>query len=277
MNIYLTKSIMTIIATISLVGVIGDCGANNSTTTLDPIIVTPPGGAPSGPGGGGSGGGGGGGDGGGSDGGGGGGGYGGDDDEPLPCAFLALMKPPNCPNPIPAPNGYSYANDQFAPSSGLRKAISWIDNNAGAVDSARYVAIQSLNSHTTSIRALSTPLDQVNNMLLESWKTVCETQRADPQDEFARGFGGVSATNAERTCYEALDKLSAEAGNLNFQSYFIQQLQLIGIDLNDLGVPNTLINLFSPENSLTKKFETVTADATCAKWWGDVEANQCSF
>jgi hypothetical protein len=76
---------------------------------------------------------------------------------------------------------------------------------------------------------------------------------------------------------DLLERLQAEAGDPGFRSYFFDWLNREGLALDDLGIPETLINTLSPSNSLQVKFNMVTADAQCSKWWTDVTANQCSL
>lgn len=90
----------------------------------------------------------------------------------------------------------------------------------------------------------------------------------------------VEMSHMERNCLEVLALLQAEAGNPGFRSYFFDWLEREGLHLDDLqidgvGIPETLIDWLSPSNSLRIRYDMISADSKCAKWWIDAQANQC--
>jgi hypothetical protein len=208
-------------------------------------------------------------------GGGGGGGGGGEDPSPTPtpCELLQRNKPANCPNPIPYPNGYAYGRDQYPGGSGIPRLIYWIDF-VGAVDpTAREFARRALSHHTIDLTQPFVTMDTANERLLLSVQTACHLQQAADRANFSL----VGPTQMELNCLEVLERLQAEAGDPGFRGYFYQWLDREGIHLDDLGIPETVIDWFAPNNSLRIRYNTITADATCSKWWIDAQANQCTF
>lgn len=201
-------------------------------------------------------------------------GGGGPPPESLPCAHLRQTKPASCPNPIAFPVGYNYGQGQYAGGSGLPKLLYWIHHQDGVGPAARQAARNGLAYHTSALANGFISLDRANESLLLAVHEACQlqTQYIDGINVFNTGL-----TASEIKCVDLLERLQAEAGDPGFRSYFFDWLNREGLALDDLGIPETLINTLSPSNSLQVKFNMVTADAQCSKWWTDVTANQCSL
>lgn len=74
----------------------------------------------------------------------------------------------------------------------------------------------------------------------------------------------------------ALDKILAETNEQQtFLQWILNWAGINGLDPADLGIPQTLINLGVPNNSVSIKFDRVAGDAICANWWQAVQQNQC--
>ena len=189
------------------------------------------------------------------------------------CSQLRDTKPLNCPNPIPMPSGYSYGRDAYPGGSGLPKLMYWIDFVGGVSPLAREHARQGLSHHTIDLMDEFLPLNIANERLVLSVQTACGLQNIEDQNNTFL----VGISHMEQRCIEVLERLQAEAGNPGFRGYFFSWLDREGIHLDDLGIPETILDFLSPSNSLTIKYNTIVADKKCAKWWIDAQANQCTF
>lgn len=49
---------------------------------------------------------------------------------------------------------------------------------------------------------------------------------------------------------------------------------MTGLDLSEF-IPDSLIDMLDPDNSLNRKWDLVTKDAKCASRWSDMDANGC--
>jgi hypothetical protein len=87
----------------------------------------------------------------------------------------------------------------------------------------------------------------------------------------------TAMTAMEQNCLDVLERLQAEAGDSGFRGYFFQWLDREGIHLDDLGIPETMLDWAAPSNSLRIRQQRVNADAVCAQWWIDAQANQCTL
>lgn len=191
-----------------------------------------------------------------------------------PCDHLRAEKPANCPNPIPFPHGYSYGFGQYAGGSGIPKLIWWIDHEDGVDQSARQIARNGLAYHTDAIANIFISLTQANQSLILAVQAACHQQHIiDSENPMIV----APVSWAEQRCLDVLERVQAESGDAGFRGYFYEWLNREGIHLDDLGIPETVIDLLSPSNSLNTKYNMVSADAKCSKWWNDVQANQCSI
>ena len=205
-------------------------------------------------------------------GGGGGGGVGGDPSPAVPCPTLILQKPAECPNPIPLPGGLDYGRDQFANGSGLAKVLYYREQESTAPKARGQVTV-ALNAQTSMMAEGIYSNNAINDIFFTYMSYACKYQT-----EASDGYRiGLTLTVPERLCLEAMGKAQAEAEQtMSFVPFFMNWLNKEGVDLSDL-FPQTLVNLLSPENSMTVKYNLVTKDATCSRWWQQMEQNQCSI
>ena len=169
--------------------------------------------------------------------------------------------------------GFDYGADDYMVGSGLSTAITSV--NAGSmVAGARQKMMDSLSVHTSDLTNLATPLNISNQRLLDGISEACDMQLGHDagNQPFSPHVTGVSG--GLRSCLGTLSRLYGEA-NQSYTSVFMGFLERNGIDLTDLGIPQTFINWFAPENSLNKKFELVTAQAQCNVWFAEVRNNGC--
>jgi hypothetical protein len=199
----------------------------------------------------------------------------GDDSPPLSndCNELRSMKPSNCPIPIPFPSGYGYGRDESPGGSGIPKLLYWIDFVGGVSSDARESARRALSSHTTDLMDEFLPSNIANQRLLLSVETACHLQHiADENNPWI-----IGTSHMEQKCIDVLERLQAEAGDPGFRGWFFGWLQREGIHLDDIGILESVVDWLAPSNSLRIKQSTIHADKKCAKWWSDVQANQCSL
>lgn len=217
-------------------------------------------------------------------GGGGGGGFGGDcstescqgNNYPAnTCTLHALVKPADCPEPIPMPAGPRYGQDKFRSGSALARAIAFIDNTTRGYDTTTQQKIaQALSDHTTDLRFVGIPLSTLNARLVEKVGIACDIQRVR-LDLYPMPFT-FRPTFGEYACAELVDQLAEETGEPQFLPWFITWLAKEGIDPTDSRfIPQTLVNFLSPANSLKQKFDQVEKDNICANWWDLKEGYGC--
>lgn len=189
------------------------------------------------------------------------------------CSQLRETKPPLCPNPIPMPSGYAYGQGAYPGGSGLPKLMYWIDFVGGISPLAREHARRGLSLHTSDLLDEFVSFDAANQRLILSVQTACGIQNSEDQNNsFIIGI-----SHMEQRCIEILERLQAEAGNPGFRGYFFSWLDREGIHLDDLGIPESILDYLSPSNSLTIKYNNISAEKKCARWWIDAQANQCTF
>ncbi|MEQ1514556.1 MAG: hypothetical protein ABL934_18015 [Lysobacteraceae bacterium] len=192
---------------------------------------------------------------------------------PSLCDELRDRKPDSCPNPIPFPNGYGYGRDAYPSGSGIPRLLYWIEHVGGVDSAAREWARSGLSLHTIDITQTFISIDRANERLLLSVQSACRMQsEADQQNPLL-----VDMSHMQRNCLEVLERLQAEAGDQGFRSYFFDWLEREGLHLDDLGIPETMLDWLAPSNSLRIRYDTISTDAKCAKWWIDAQANQCIF
>ena len=200
--------------------------------------------------------------------------------EQSPCEDLRKIKPQNCPNPIPLPNGYAYGRDVYPGGSGIARLLYWIEIAENVDPSAREYARRGLSYHTIDIAQTFVTGNLANERLLLSVHTACSLQHAADQQNplyTQNPFFNPEFSPMERNCLEVLEILQAEAGNPGFHGYFYDWMEREGVHLDDLGIPESLVEWLAPSNSLRLRHDTITANGQCAKWWIDAQANQCTF
>jgi hypothetical protein len=188
------------------------------------------------------------------------------------CATLLMSKPSGC-GQSESIDGHNYGSSSYAVGSGLATAISNTTNPLMA-SQARIQIQSSLSAHTANLGNLTLPLNTTNQTLIDGVALACEFQRqwdaANPP--FSPHSGGASP--GLRACLGTVTRLHGEA-NMSFTSFFQGWLANTGVVLADLGIPQTMINWFAPENSLTVKYEKITAQAQCNVWFSEVRNNGC--
>lgn len=86
---------------------------------------------------------------------------------------------------------------------------------------------------------------------------------------------GAALTKPEQYCIQMLKAFDAEANdNQNFMFWFIEHQRALGIPLENY-VPYGIIDLIDTRNSIGEKWRAVTEDASCSKWWTQVQNNMC--
>ncbi len=208
---------------------------------------------------------------GGNHGGGGDGGHGSTGPHPR-CTELLARKPPQCPNPIPLPGGPEYGRERYPNGSGLAKLLYYREQPSTS-PRARGQVTAALNGHTNFIVAGGYPVNQINEQFFRTLSNACSLQTQD-SDSYRLGIG---LTNPERLCLGAMGRLQAEAEpTMSFTQFFAQWLNREGISLSDY-FPQTLVNALNPANSLRIKYDHVTQETTCSRWWTQIQEKQCSI
>lgn len=219
--------------------------------------------------------------------GGGGGGYGGvsstttQEQNPVPpegCRAFLAEKPADCPNPIPFPEGATYGRDRFRGGSAMAQAIAFATNTTNGYDvTAKSMITQALSDQTRDIGAWYNPLSLINSRLQTAITNACNLQKQN-LDAHPPFVGRPTA--GERACASVLDSVVDENGDAGFIPWFLNWLSVQRIDIGDLtgviNLPQTVMNLLDPQNTLTQKFDFVTKDAQCASWWAWQETYQCT-
>lgn len=187
--------------------------------------------------------------------------------DPDPCDYLIQTKPADCPNPIPRPSGYAYGKEMYPQTSAMSNLLNIVDN-PGA-DAASKVAIrEALAWQTEQFANLSPAFDQVIDVFVFQIKMGCDYELA------RKDANGIP----ELMCLSALDKVLAETDKQQtLIEWILDWFGVNGFDPADLGIPQTLINLASPENSIMLKYNHVVADAKCSNWWQAVQQRRCAF
>jgi hypothetical protein len=188
------------------------------------------------------------------------------------CASLLLAKPAGCESPSEI-NGADYGADSYVVSSGLATAISNISNSRICAPARAHLAF-SLAKHTIDVANLTNPTEASNQALIDGVAIACEMQKQyDTNHPPISSYpGGVSP--GLKACIGTASRLSGEATG-STSSDFINFLYRYGINLADLGVPQTIINWLAPENSLKKKFDIAAVQAQCNVWFSEVRSNGC--
>ncbi len=197
---------------------------------------------------------------------------GGDNGADQYCPILLRSKPSGCASEG-AIQGADYASDKFMIGSGLATALSNLSNSSITAQSRG--AIQaSLAQHTVDLSDIRRPLNEVNRTLIDGLVQACELQSqhdaANPP--FSPHPSGVSP--GLKACLATVSRVNGEADS-NFGSFFQTWLHTKGIVLSDLGIPQTIINWFAPENSLNVKFEKANEQKQCNLWFKEVRENGC--
>lgn len=213
---------------------------------------------------------------------GGGGGWGGggntEDGRPQPppdpqtyCPFLMSIKPQSCPNPIPHPRGYEYGQEAFPSGTAMARAIYYINHQPGVSDQVKARFREALEIQTWSFSARINPFSETMGHVTKRLTDACDMQLA-----YTAQISPVRST-ADKNCLEIVDQVIAESNNRqSFWQWFVNWNEEKGIDLSDLGIPRTIINLIIGKNSVFTKYNKVTDDELCSSWWEEVQYTGCS-
>lgn len=195
------------------------------------------------------------------------------DEPPLPCNLLSVTKPANCPEPIQFPIDPYYRHDEIKSGSALARARYFAEFNPTVHPYVKQRVKESLTAHTYFLAEGRWPASEMHGALISDVAIACNGQRH--ADEANRRWLGVAATQAEKNCWEIVEMLGAEAGEPRFLPWFHGWLQSQGLSPSDLGIPQTIVDVFSPQNSITKKTQMVSEDAKCARWWSQMKRSSC--
>lgn len=188
------------------------------------------------------------------------------------CPALLLAKPDPCLGPqILA--GAAFGQGQYHPGSGLAAAITNTTNPALA-PGTRYLISNALAVHTSSLATGTVPYQTANTNLLNDIKVACSYQKAydELHPPLTPWAGGASP--ALRACLGMMSRISGETG-LSFGSGFLDWLNVLGVSLADMDIPQTLINWFAPENSLRVKNDLLFKGMRCNAWYREMLRNGC--
>lgn len=203
-----------------------------------------------------------------------GGGY--DDPSPpvTPCDEIRRVKPDSCPNPIPLPNGFGFGRDNLYGGTAIPKILYFIEHRSGVDAQARQIAQNGLDQHTRNLTDEFTSDTLATERLLMSIQLSCKLQQ-EAMEPLRESGWLIGVSPQERDCIEMLEVLRAEAGDPGFTRWFSGWLGRKGVELSDLGIPQTVLNQFSPPSSLSVKGDLVRKDSKCAKWWALAQENHC--
>lgn len=213
-----------------------------------------------------------------------GGNNGGEGQNPQPprCAELLASRPQSCPNPVRIPAGPYYGEESIPGStvlhrSSIRMAIGFAKKNApwnGVTiephESSRSFLEAALQEQTENFAA-GMSLAEANNRFRIHLGLACQMQA----DAANANRNSITPTKPEEFCFEMLKSFDAEANDeKNFFAWFIDYSNRTGIPLDDY-VPYGIVGMEDTKNSIGEKWRKVTEDATCSRWWTEVQANSC--
>lgn len=168
------------------------------------------------------------------------------------CDFLRSSKPQNCTGPADI-NGPRWGEGHYGVLTGLGRLINSLDNFP-YTPTARQMLVNALTAHTAAVSDLfGTSLDDANRHLLNGVMAVCTQQQAEA--------GGLA-------CYSNLNRLVSEHNGEADQVR--STLQWLGV------VPEPVVDIFAPENSLRVKFDLGNEQARCNAWYQEMAQNGCN-
>ncbi len=189
------------------------------------------------------------------------------------CPILKTTKPANCPSQPAQPTETYYAEDRLPAGSAMRKLMSLSRQTQGFSPQAKLAMVNALNRQSVAIYYGGTDLATIQNIMVRDVLDACELNRTWT-DRWR--YIANSTTPMERECAATADALIAESDNRQgFWPWFIQWAANDGIALSDLMIPQTLIDALSPQNSVTKRYNIITEDSICYKWWQEVKFYDC--
>ncbi len=209
----------------------------------------------------------------------GGGGGGAGSDQQQSCELLLATRPAACPNPIPIPTDPLYGDDRIPAGqrSSMRMAHSFVNGKAYwegmpiQMDSGAIWFLQAALQDQVNAFASGASLVDTNARLRMHLGLTCDMQL---NASYQYRVGGT-LTKPEQYCLEMMKAFDAEANdNQNFVNWFIEHQRAIGMPLENY-VPYGIVELIDTRNSIGEKWRAVTEDASCSKWWTQVQKNMC--
>jgi hypothetical protein len=189
---------------------------------------------------------------------------------PTTCQALASIKNsiPNCNSPVAAPSTYDFAFSSFPSGSGLSYLVGYA-NLGGAYSISRTLVKSALKSQTLSNAQIFVSLGDATQTLLTKVDRACQ---------YEAEFG--TSPDAGALCAKAYGRLLQEAGAPSVADRFNDWLVVNGIDF-ELGAGftvslSTIMNFFSPGNSLTIKHDSAQAAQQCHDWWAQAQEAHCA-
>lgn len=193
-----------------------------------------------------------------------------------PCDEIRRTKPDSCPNPIPVPSGFGFGREMFHGGTGIPKALYFLELQPGVDAEAKRILRNGLEQHTRDLTDEFVSDTTATERLLMSAQLACTLQQEAVEPQRQSGWlVGLSAQ--EQKCIEMLEVLRAEAEHPGYSSWFFGWLGRKGIELSDLGIPQTVINQANQPTSLSVKGDSVRKDSKCAKWWELAQENHCAI
>lgn len=195
-------------------------------------------------------------------------------DPAVMCPYLRLIKPQSCPSPIALPSGYDYGRNDLPSGSAMRRMINLGDGGSEFSPLAASKIRVALGYQVSAFSNGFSTLEEVTNVAAREIESACkENEKWASQ----RRFPGVLITESELECMRRFDAYLAEANNRSgFWAGVVSWASNYGLDLGDFGIPQTIINLASPDNSVAKILVKVEEDTRCAIWWREIQFYQCS-
>lgn len=216
-------------------------------------------------------------------GGGGGGSFNGEEARRVACAGLVASKPKMCPSPIPIPSGASYARDRlpgasYGAKSTLLMAIAFAEGRTyglsrmvppapAAQETMRFL----LEQQTQFFADPGMSFDSANGMFAVHLAEACR-QQAEASN---LGRIGGELTIPERQCFTIMQAFENEVRSPGFVEFFADWTKRYGIPLEEFTTPYVTGSI-ELDKSIMTKWQVVSDDATCSRWWTTYEQNQCT-
>lgn len=207
----------------------------------------------------------------------------GDEARRIACGGLLASKPKMCPNPIPIPSGASYGRDKlpgasWGAKSTLLMAIAFAEGRTyglsrmvppapAAQEAMRFL----LEQQTQLFTDPGMSIDSANGMFQVHLANACRLQ----SEASSLGRIGGQLTIPERQCFTIMQAFQGEVRQADFIEYFVDWTKRYGIPLEEFVTPY-VVESVELEKSIMTKWQLVSEDATCSRWWTSYEQNQCT-
>lgn len=212
-----------------------------------------------------------------------GGNFNGEDARRIVCTGLIASKPKMCPSPIPIPSGASYASDRlpgasWGAKSTMLMAIAFAEGRTYGLSRmvppapAAQETMQFLLAQQTQLFAdPGFSFDSANGMFAAHLAEACRLQA----EASNLGRIGGELTIPERQCYTIMQAFQNEVRGPGFVEFFADWSKRYGIPLEEFATPYVTGSV-ELEKSVVTKWQVVSDDATCSRWWTTYEQNQCT-